>query len=100
MTVTPPTLLLLVVSWPQSLWTLHECLYFRGPLPNPWGWLTEPLGFGRTPVKNHWARLWSGCRTSERTSLEAEIEKDNVVMIDLERVDPGGWMVSWPNWRM
>src|SRR6218665_99417 len=30
------TLLLLVVAgWPQSLWTLHECLYFRGPLPNP-----------------------------------------------------------------
>jgi len=35
MTVTPPTLLLLLVAgWPQSLWTLHECLNFRGPLMN------------------------------------------------------------------
>src|SRR6218665_1618876 len=39
---------------PISLWSLGECLYFRGPLPNRWGWLTEPWGFGRTPVKNHW----------------------------------------------
>ena len=36
MTVTLSTLLLLLVGgWPQSLWTLHECFYFRGPLPNP-----------------------------------------------------------------
>ena len=57
MTEAPHTaLLLLVAGWPQSLWTLHECLYLRLPLPNPWGWLTEPQGFGRTPVKNHWLR--------------------------------------------
>src|SRR6218665_1542599 len=46
--------LLLAVIWPISLWSLGECLYFRGPLPTPWGWLDEPQGFGRTSVKNHW----------------------------------------------
>ena len=47
--------LLLAVGWPISLWSLGECLHFRGPLPNPcWGWLTEPQRFRRTPVKNHW----------------------------------------------
>src|SRR6218665_2688479 len=73
MAVIPPTLFLLLVagwpkesySWPQSLWTLHECLCFRGPLPNPWGWLTEPLGFGRTPVKNH-------CSTTLRNEISVQ----------------------------
>ena len=43
--------LLLAVGWPVSLWSLGECLHFRGPLPNPWGWLTEPQRFGRIPVR-------------------------------------------------
>src|SRR6218665_3574838 len=55
MTVILSTLvLLLAVGWPISLWGLGECLHVRGPLLNPWGWLTEPQRFGRTPVKNHW----------------------------------------------
>src|SRR6218665_563747 len=27
----------------SGVWAI-ECLYFRGLLPNPWGWLTEPPG--------------------------------------------------------
>src|SRR6218665_1537028 len=51
---TSTLVLLLAVGWPISLWSLGECLHFRGPLPNPCGWLTEPQRFSRTPVKNHW----------------------------------------------
>ena len=27
-------------------------------LPNLWNWLTEPLGFDQTQVKNHWYKLY------------------------------------------
>src|SRR6218665_465576 len=65
MTVILSTLvLLLAFGWPISLWSLGECLYFRGPLPNRWGWLTEPQGFGRTPVKNHWFNAWDRSTTA------------------------------------
>src|SRR6218665_937032 len=60
---------LLACGWPISLWSLGECLYFRGLLPNFWGWLTEPQqGFGRTPVKNHWFN------TGDRSTTAAAYE--------------------------
>src|SRR6218665_948351 len=63
MTVTPHTLLLfLVADWPQSLWTPHECLYFRGPLrtseagsPNPRGSVEHRL---RTTALKYFT-LWN-----------------------------------------
>src|SRR6218665_1066605 len=53
MTVNLSTLVLLLLAY-FTLESGRMFINFRGHLPNPWGWLTEPQGFGRTPVKNHW----------------------------------------------
>src|SRR6218665_2730802 len=66
---TSTLVLLLAVGWFISLWSLGECVHFRGPLPNPCGWLTEPQKFSRTPVKNHWFNAWDRSTTAAAYEL-------------------------------